>query len=209
MVMVLDGLPRCFPRIFSIKPYFVPEYLLAIRYFKHGVCNMGMAYLRFFWYILRHKWHVLRACLMLDVSLRQALLHDWTKLLPPERLPYAQFFYVYGTPAQCPYGPLRYLDGFAERIEWAKDLHQCRNPHHWQYWVCSSNGNGSAQQAMAMPECYAREMVADWIGAGIAQGKPDTYAWFEENKATIILHPETYRLVEDLLHEARRKKIIP
>jgi hypothetical protein len=29
-----------------------------------------------------------------------------------------------------------------------------------------------------MPERYRREMLADWVGAGAAQGTPDTRAWY-------------------------------
>jgi hypothetical protein len=52
-----------------------------------------------------------------------------------------------------------------------------------------------------MPNKYAREMVADWIGAGMALGSPDTLAWYEKNKNKIRLHPITRMYVENLLNK--------
>lgn len=45
--------------------------------------------------------------------------------------------------------------------------------------------------AMPMPNRYRDEMLADWIGAGRALGKPDTRAWYHANRDKIILHPDT------------------
>lgn len=53
--------------------------------------------------------------------------------------------------------------------------------------------------ALPMPDKYRREMLADWRGAGMAQGKPDTTAWYKENRDKIILHPETREWVEEEL----------
>jgi hypothetical protein len=51
------------------------------------------AHLRYAGYLLRHKWYVFLACRRLGVPLWQALVHDWTKLLPSEWFPYVRFFY--------------------------------------------------------------------------------------------------------------------
>lgn len=42
-----------------------------------------------------------------------------------------------------------------------------------------------------MSELYMREMLADWRGAGKAQGKPDTVAWYRDNRDKMKLHPDT------------------
>ncbi len=60
-----------------------------------------------------------------------------------------------------------------------------------------------------MPETYAREMVADWIAAGRAQGKPDTAAWYAAHRERIVLAAETRALVERLLVEAQRRRLMP
>lgn len=50
-----------------------------------------------------------------------------------------------------------------------------------------------------MPDVYRREMLADWIGAGKAQGKTNTQKWYEANKNKIMLHPETREWIEEQL----------
>lgn len=55
---------------------------------------------------------------------------------------------------------------------------------------------------LPMPEQYAREMVADWYGAGNAQGKPDIKAWYDASKHRRFLHPDTEQFVESLLEAA-------
>jgi hypothetical protein len=143
-------------------------------------------------YVFRHKLFVLLACLRLRVPLHQAILHDWSKFLPDEWLPYARFFY--GVPVK--------QGGIVHRhrrlrfdVAWLR--HQHRSPHHYQHWVLR-NDDGSTVP-LPMPERFAREMVADWMGAGRALGKPDTAGWYRHNRARIVLHPDTRALVEGLL----------
>lgn len=55
-------------------------------------------------------------------------------------------------------------------------------------------------RALPMPERYAREMVADWIGAGRAiTGKLEVAEWYRNNSGNVVLHPETRRFVEHLI----------
>ena len=54
--------------------------------------------------------------------------------------------------------------------------------------------------ALPIPEVYAREMVADWVGAGMAiTGNPDPSEWYEKNKDKIVLHDKTRLFVECLI----------
>ena len=55
-------------------------------------------------------------------------------------------------------------------------------------------------QTVDMPERYWKEMICDWRGAGRAQNKPDTLAWYHANKDKIILNPVTRCKVEDELN---------
>jgi hypothetical protein len=49
-------------------------------------------------------------------------------------------------------------------------------------------------------------MVADWMGAGRAiTGKWEAKAWYEKNKATIILHDGTRKLVETILEQEPKR----
>lgn len=51
-------------------------------------------------------------------------------------------------------------------------------------------------KVLPMPDRYRREMVADWRAAGLAQGKPNTRVWYQNNKNNMLLHPETRAWVE-------------
>lgn len=47
-----------------------------------------------------------------------------------------------------------------------------------------------------MPERYRREMLADWIGAGMAQGTPDTLGWYAARGRNHVFGPETRAWIE-------------
>ena len=75
--------------------------------------------------------------------------------------------------------------------------------------VCNSNAYIYAKEirdrlnksprVLPMPDKYRREMLADWFGAGKAQGKPDTKAWYMANKDNMILHNETREWIHEQL----------
>jgi hypothetical protein len=146
---------------------------------------------RYMTYVAKHKFFVLLACLRLRVPLHQAILHDWSKFLPDEWKPYANYFYGRGSvERQQPREAKLAFDR-----AWLK--HQHRSPHHYQ-WHILRNDDGSTVP-LPMPERFAREMVADWMGAGRALGKPDTAGWYRHNRERIVLHPDTRAFVEGLL----------
>lgn len=47
-----------------------------------------------------------------------------------------------------------------------------------------------------MPLRYRKEMLADWIGAGMAQGTPDTLGWYAARGKNHPLGPETRAWIE-------------
>lgn len=47
-----------------------------------------------------------------------------------------------------------------------------------------------------MPPRYRKEMLADWMGAGAAQGTPDTLGWYAARGKHLPLGPETRAWVE-------------
>lgn len=147
-------------------------------------------------YLAKHKWGVLKAGLALRVPFWRLVIHDWAKLTLAEWGPYADHFFAGDPRAGSMHSP-----GSAERFDraWLHHLHL--SPHHWQHWVMIGDGG---VQALAMPEHFTREMVADWIGAGIAQGRTDrseAREWYDANKFRIVLHADTRALVESLLDE--------
>lgn len=138
-------------------------------------------------YLLKHKWFVYKGGRLLKLPFWQLITHDWSKFLPSEWLPYAAYFY--GTKDQ---------DSFD--LAWRH--HQRRQPHHWQYWLLTFDAGNT--KALAMPEKYIKEMVADWYGAGYAiNGKNDVYNWYMKTKDTKILHETTRWYVEYLVNSMK------
>jgi hypothetical protein len=151
-------------------------------------------HLKYASYVFRHKWFVFVECVRRGYVWR-GLVHDLSKFLPDEWLPYANYF----GKRRVEMGPKGYIHkpGDSEAFDAAWLRHQHRNPHHWQHWLLRQDDG--QLKAMEMPYHYVVEMVCDWIGAGLAQGKPDTSGWFEANYGKMLLHPRTKKLVLDLL----------
>jgi hypothetical protein len=99
-------------------------------------------YWKYLKYVLKHKWFVFIECCKLGIPLR-GLLHDLSKLLPSEFMPYARYFYGKNwyknkdwNGDRRNYIPFKYTeDGIKEAFDLAWLKHQKRNPHHWQYWL--------------------------------------------------------------------------
>jgi len=152
-----------------------------------GWVLMG-AHLKYASYVARHKWFVFRAGLKTKAPLWRLVIHDWSKLSPAEWRPYVRSFY--GSEGRTPEVRAAF-DG-----AWLH--HQHRNPHHWQHWLLREDDGPT--KALTMPESLAREMVADWMGAGRAiTGKWEVASWYRDNRDKIILAPETRELVEQLI----------
>lgn len=79
-------------------------------------------------------------------------------------------------------------------------LHHIRNnPHHWQYWLIPG-GHGNVNLAVEMPDVYAAEMVADWMGSGKAYtGSWDMTVWLKKNIRKVHIHRKTREFVYSLL----------
>lgn len=167
-----------------------------------------MHYIKYFWYVVCHKWFVFVAGLKTKTPLYQLLVHDLSKFLPSEFIPYAQYFYdkekqekegldaigLFGLAELAPWG--FYIK---DRFNLAWLLHQRRNPHHWQYWYLMQDNDPDFP--LPIPEKYAREMVADWMGAGRAiTGRwDDVKSWYRKNKTVIKIHPDTRVFIEKLI----------
>lgn len=150
-------------------------------------------------YVMKHKWYVFLACLQLGVPLWIAIFHDWDKFLPDEWFAYARFFYNEdGSKRQRrdKTGYYKPTDTGNDAFERAWFLHARRNKHHWQYWALATD---EGLKLYPMPDVYVREMLADWRGAGRAQGTPDTLHWYVNNYYKMHLHRETRLKIERYL----------
>lgn len=149
-------------------------------------------------YLLIHKYYVFRCGLYTKVPLWRLIIHDWSKFTSAEWSPYANHFYRDGGVWKFKKNKGQH-DARDAKFEfnraWIHHIH--KNPHHWQHWVIP----GEENQALEMPEHFVREMVADWMGAGLAQkGIPDILNWWNENKNRMILHPHTRILVSNIIN---------
>lgn len=145
-------------------------------------------YWKYFKYVIKHKWYVFKECLKAGIIWR-GIVHDLSKFLPSEFIPYARFFYgdypeyKSGIITQCPH---LFKEDIQRRFDMAWLLHIHRNNHHWQYYLLQEDDG--AIKKMPIPVKYLKEMVCDWRGAGKAiTGKDDTLEWYLKNKERINL----------------------
>lgn len=150
----------------------------------------------YFKYVARHKWYVMIACFHYRLIWR-GIKHDWTKFLPSEWFAYVEYFYGRKRPdiGTTGYNHSLHQDDTAFNFAW--NHHQKANSHHWQYYVLNYDDGGT--MVLDMPDLDRKEMIADWRGAGRAQGKPNTVAWYHVNKDKMQLHPDTRAWVESEL----------
>ena len=158
-----------------------------------------MRYIVYMKYIIRHKWFVLKAGMKYFPSLHllyRLLVHDLSKLSPCEYIAYAKCFYK-------PDGSKQYNEDTNFCLAW--NHHQKRNLHHWQYWVLKYDRGEN--EFLPMPDIYIKEMVADWVGAGMAvTGKWDNvFEWYKKANISKFFHPETKEKVENLLDQLKEK----
>lgn len=165
---------------------------------------MGV-YIKYLMYVLRHKWYVGLECFRAGLYWR-GIKHDWSKLLPSEFVPYARYFYGGPYPSLSKnHGDIRndtsiiWKEEVDSDFDYAWNLHQKRNRHHWQFWILLKD-DGS-QIPLSMPYRDRLEMVCDWMGAGasIKHQKADlveTRNWYIKNQEKMRLHRATRYWVE-------------
>jgi hypothetical protein len=140
-------------------------------------------------YVLYHKWCVIKSRQFGALSLTEAFLHDLSKFTPSEWFAYARTFYSAD-------GQKHFKSSAEFKKAWL--LHQRRNPHHWEYWLLR-NKDGSIDP-IPIPLRYLREMVVDWIAAGLAiTGRFEFFTWYLIHKSDMILHERTRATLEQML----------
>jgi hypothetical protein len=158
-----------------------------------------LPHLRYLRYVLRHKLYVYRAGRVLGVGRWQLLVHDLSKFSRAEWGPYVRRFYG---------GRGGVMDKAADPEEfnqaWAH--HWQVNAHHPEHWTRAEEPGVGHRP---MPLLYVREMVADWYGAGMAQGKPDCWAYYRANQDRYPFHPTTRAHAERFLGVLSEAGLIP
>ena len=145
-------------------------------------------------YIAKHKWFVFVECAKMGLF-RRGIVHDASKLLLDEWIPYRDFFY--GKKNEEGYFHKPGTDQAFDEA-WLRHIH--RNPHHWQYWLLQEDDG--PVKALKMPREFLLEMIADWRGAGKAQGFATINAWYAMQREKIVLHPDTRVELEQILRDA-------
>lgn len=121
-----------------------------------------------------------------------AISHDSSKYGDAEYDAYDKYFYG-GNKSYKVVNDFNYA--------WLHHIHN--NPHHWQYWVLQHDDE--PEEALEMPYHYVIEMIADWWSFSWKSGKLDEiFDWYEKHKG-MKLHPETRKLVEEILGRIKKE----
>ncbi len=129
-----------------------------------------------------HIKNVREAGEMIGVDRRQLQMHDLSKFGLEEFPHYARNFH----------GDRADPDGFARA--WLHHIHY--NEHHWQHWIFpdafTPKDSRVEKGVVEMPETFALEMIADWMGASKTYtGSWDISIWLFNNIPKITIHSRT------------------
>ncbi len=83
-------------------------------------------------------------------------------------------------------------------------LHIHKNPHHWQHWVLINDDPEEGKILLEMPYEYIIEMICDWWSFSWEKGSLfEIFVWYNDHKEYIELHPDTRKIVEDILYQMK------
>lgn len=145
--------------------------------------------------ITHHRHLVMKGCFQVGLY-KQGLLHDLSKYAPVEFLVGCKYYQ--GT--QSPNNAERKDKGYS--MAWLH--HKGRNKHHFEYWIDYGLGDEPFMTGMKMPVNYVVEMFIDRVSAsknyqGAAYKDDSALIYYEHGKGKYMLHPESARLLEELL----------
>ncbi len=151
--------------------------------------------------INRHKRMVMKYCFKIGLY-KQGLLHDLSKYSPTEFFQGVKYFQG----NQSPNNVERKLTGVSKA--WLH--HKGRNKHHLEYWIDYSPEGDHMMTGMKMPVKYVAEMLCDRVAASRNYNKEkyteaDSWDYYVMSKDHYMLHPETRKLLEDLLYMVKEK----
>jgi hypothetical protein len=143
--------------------------------------------------ITKHKIKVGQLCFKIGLY-KQGLLHDFSKYAPCEFITGCKYYQGNRSPNSAE----RDEKGYS--IAWLH--HKGRNKHHWEFWVDFTRKGLTPAK---MPSKYVLEMFCDRVAASmIYNGKnykdSDPLDYYEGGKHSYIMHPQTRKLLEHLLH---------
>jgi hypothetical protein len=147
---------------------------------QYGITELSVD--AYFVSLCSHIGYVQEAGRKLGIPNEQLERHDLSKLTVEEFPHYARQFH----------GDKGDPDGFARC--WLHHIHH--NPHHWNHWLFADGytpkGSTVEKGVVEMPQHFAIEMIADWMGASRAYtGSWDMKDWLIKNMPTIKVHSKT------------------
>lgn len=147
--------------------------------------------------ICRHKHYVRKYCWKMGMYW-QGVTHDMSKFSPIEFFESAKYYQGSRSP----------IDACKEEngVSYGWQHHKGRNPHHYEYWVDNLDNGGTP---LLMPIKYAKELIADYLGAGHAyMGKKFTYVaeyewWLQKKKKPLSMHPIIKDFIDTVLYNLK------
>lgn len=122
-----------------------------------------------------------------DTIINNLKYHDMSKYEKLEWVPYRDYFY----------GDDQESKTINDNFDLAWNLHQKRNPHHWQYWVLIKDSGRMV--ALDIPMIFIIEMLCDWHSFSAQNKESTAKAFYEENKHKMILSDNTRSIIDTLL----------
>lgn len=149
-------------------------------------------YIKYTWYLLRHKWYVMLYCFGLGLYWR-GVVHDLDKFIPRRFVTYARYSWRIGERIALPEGLYLATDDMVFNAEWLK--HRMNNKHHWQYWVYRR------PEPEKMDSQSILEMYCDWMGAMRCkgQGYEELKVWYATTREPRKFEESTLRIVDKLM----------
>lgn len=159
-------------------------------------------FLKYLWYLIKHKWYVLIECIKLGVVWR-GIIHDLHKFSPVEFIAYARYFYG-EYPTEAAVRLSNYTGATKESAKRDFDnawLHHQKHPlgdHHWQYWLLQYDAaNDWCVQCMA--DGYPMILTG--------HGKPMLECFAFDYKNDAPWYDEASRRLDLIVAELNRKPI--
>lgn len=148
-----------------------------------------------------HKIMVMRHCFRLGLY-KRGILHDLSKYSPSEFIPGVKYYQGNRSPNNAQ----REQEGCS--TAWLH--HKGRNKHHYEYWIDYTSDKDAVLAGMRMPTVYVLEMFCDRVAASkIYNGKNytdgDSLEYFCKGKGKYLMHPDTEKLLVELLVMLKEK----
>jgi hypothetical protein len=159
-----------------------------------------MKYIRFIVFLMKHKYYVMLDCFKYGIPFR-GLIHDLSKFLPWEMIPYVETCFVSGNQINYGLSKSGYMDiKYSDNPAYFKAVahHKRVNKHHPEHWLFIDKN--SKIFAMPMDRDSIFEMISDWHGAALVRGTKWSYLrWYWLNRNKILLHEETRKFVDHIM----------